>query len=148
MKDTTSGTKYAVSAKFVFLGAGGGALPLLQSGPVAIATSAEPEAVKGVQTRYGQRQAARLAEDLLGTIAARLRDAGVTRFLIAGGETSGAVLESLDVKRLHVGAYKAPGISQAVSYGDAPLAFCLKSGKLGPEDMFLPMLASMAKGER
>jgi malate dehydrogenase (quinone) len=30
VQDKTSGTKYAVSAKFVFLGAGGGALPLLQ----------------------------------------------------------------------------------------------------------------------
>jgi uncharacterized protein YgbK (DUF1537 family) len=71
----------------------------------------------------------------------------VTRFLIAGGESSSAVLEHLQVRRLRVGAYKAPGIAQATSEGVIPLALCLKSGKLGPEDMMLPMLESMARGE-
>jgi uncharacterized protein YgbK (DUF1537 family) len=52
-----------------------------------------------------------------------LRDEGVSRFLIAGGETSGAVLERLGVRKLRVGGYKAPGLAQAVSEGGAPLAF-------------------------
>lgn len=123
------------------------ALPLLVDGPVAIATSATPDVVRGVQSRLGQREAAGIAESILGRIAARLREAGVARFLVAGGETSGAILAHLNIRRLRVGAYKAPGISQAVSDGDAPVALCLKSGKLGPEDMFLPMLESMARGE-
>ena len=123
------------------------ALPRLAWGPVAIATSAAPDVVRGVQARWGQREAAGLAEVILGRIAVQLRAAGVSRFLIAGGETSGAVLEYLNIRRLRVGAYKAPGVSQAVSNGEAPVALCLKSGKLGPEDMFLPMLDSMARGE-
>jgi 3-dehydrotetronate 4-kinase len=123
------------------------ALPLLAEGPVAIATSASPEAVRSVQSRWGQRAAAGMAEAILGRIAVRLREAGVTRFLIAGGESSGAVLEHLQIRRLRVGAYRAPGIAQATSEGEIPLALCLKSGKLGPEDMMLPMLESMARGE-
>jgi uncharacterized protein YgbK (DUF1537 family) len=123
------------------------ALPLLAAGPVAIATSAPPEAIRSVQSRWGQREAAGMAEAILGRIALGLRDAGVTRFLIAGGESSGAVLEHLQVRRLRVGAYKAPGIAQATSESGSALALCLKSGKLGPEDMMLPMLESMARGE-
>jgi 3-dehydrotetronate 4-kinase len=123
------------------------ALPLLSEGPVAIATSAPPEAIRSVQSRWGQREAAGMAEAILGRIALGLREAGVTRFLIAGGESSGAVLEHLQVQRLRVGAYKAPGIAQATSEGGSALALCLKSGTLGPEDMMLPMLESMARGE-
>lgn len=119
----------------------------LGGGPVAIATSAEPAAVAAAQERFGQRGAASLAEDILSRLAVALRDAGVARFLVAGGETSGAVLDRLGIRTLRVGTYRAPGIAQAVSEGPAPLAFCLKSGKLGPEDMLLPMLASLEAGE-
>ncbi|SIP88993.1 3-oxo-tetronate kinase [Bosea sp. TND4EK4] len=124
------------------------ALPRLADGPVAIATSAGPEAVAEAQARLGQRHAASLAEEVLSTLAEAFREAGVTRFLICGGETSGAVLDRLGITSLRVGAYRAPGISQALAEGAIPLAFCLKSGKLGPEDMLLPMLASMERGEQ
>jgi uncharacterized protein YgbK (DUF1537 family) len=124
------------------------ALPRLADGPVAIATSADPEAVAAVQARLGQRRAATLAEEILSKLAQALRTSGVRRFLIAGGETSGAVLDRLAIHSLRAGAYRAPGVSQALSEGATPLAFCLKSGKLGPEDMLLPMLASMEKGEQ
>lgn len=124
------------------------AVPRLAEGPIAIATSAGPEAVAAAQARLGQRQAASLAEEVLSRLAEAFRQIGVTRFLICGGETSGAVLDRLAITSLQVGAYRAPGISQAVAEGPAPLAFCLKSGKLGPEDMLLPMLASMERGEQ
>lgn len=124
------------------------ARPRLAEGPIAIATSAGPDAVAAAQARFGQRGAASLAEEILSRLAEALRATGVRRFLIAGGETSGAVLERLGIRALRVGAYRAPGISQALSEGAVPLAFCLKSGKLGPDDMFLPMLASMERGEQ
>ncbi|POR46619.1 3-oxo-tetronate kinase [Bosea psychrotolerans] len=124
------------------------ALPRLAEGPVAIATSAGPEAVAAAQARLGQRRAASLAEEVLSRLAEAFRQIGVRRFLICGGETSGAVLDRLGITSLRVGAYRAPGISQALAEGPVPLAFCLKSGKLGPEDMLLPMLASMERGEQ
>lgn len=123
-------------------------LPRLSDGPIAIATSAGPEAVAAAQARLGQRVAASLAEEILSRLAEAFREAGTTRFLICGGETSGAVLDRLGIRTLEVGAYRAPGVSQALADGAKPLAFCLKSGKLGPEDMLLPMLASMERGER
>jgi uncharacterized protein YgbK (DUF1537 family) len=112
-------------------------------GPIAIATSAQAQTVAGVQARLGKHGAATLAEDILGQVAVRLRAAGVRRFVVAGGETSGSVLQHLGLEQLRVGPYVGPGLARAVSTGEAPIALCLKSGKLGPVDMLLPMLASM-----
>ena len=57
------------------------------------------------------------------------------------------MLDRLGIRSLRVGRYRAPGIAQAVTDGPPPLAFCLKSGKLGPEDMFIPMLRNLEEGE-
>jgi len=119
------------------------ALPRLNEGPVAIATSASPEAVRAAQDRYGRDGAAALAEAILGGLALALKQAGVRRFVVAGGETSGSIVEHLGVKRLRVGAYGGPGIGNAVTDGVEPMGFCLKSGKLGPVDLFLSALHSM-----
>jgi uncharacterized protein YgbK (DUF1537 family) len=116
----------------------------LQVGPVAIATSAQADTIERIQARVGKHESAAIAEDILGRLAQRLRHAGVTRFIVSGGETSGAVLAHLGIDRLQVGPYAGPGIARAVAQdGDALIALCLKSGKLGPEDMLLPMLQSM-----
>ncbi len=115
----------------------------LAGGPVAIATSADATTVARVHARLGKQEAATLAEDILGQIAVRLHAAGVQRFVVCGGETSGSVLQHLALEQLRVGPYVSPGVARAVSTGDAPIALCLKSGKLGPVDMLLPMLASM-----
>lgn len=115
----------------------------IAQGPVAIATSAPAHHVARVQARLGRSGAATLAEDLLGRIAADLYSGGVRRFVIAGGETSGSVLRHLDLNELRVGPYLAPGVARAVTMGGDPIALCLKSGKLGPIDMLLPMLARM-----
>jgi 3-dehydrotetronate 4-kinase len=108
----------------------------LASGPIAITTAARPEAVAAIQARFGRRRAARMAEQLLGQIAVGLRGLSVRRFVIAGGETSGAVVEALRIRALAVGPYEAPGQSKAVAIAQQPLSFYLKSGKLGPVDMF------------
>ena len=120
--------------------------PYLQRGPVAIATSAEPDMVKAAQAQHGREGAAARAETVLGTLAVRLRDAGVRRFVVAGGETSGSVVERLKVRRLSVGRYGGPGIGNATFGTDDPIALCLKSGKLGPVDLFETALASMQLG--
>ena len=66
--------------------------------PVAIATSARPEAVARLQRHLGRRRAARLAESILAHIATGLYAQGVRRFVVSGGETSGAVLEALKIE--------------------------------------------------
>jgi uncharacterized protein YgbK (DUF1537 family) len=119
----------------------------LDAGPIAIATSAPPEEVSAAQAKYGPEGAAALAEQILGALAVGLRGRGVRRFLVAGGESSGAVVESLGVERLRIGAYQGPGVARATTEHDEVVALSLKSGKLGPVDMFLPTLESMRRAE-
>ncbi len=119
----------------------------LPSGPVAIATSAEPEAVATAQERLGRSGAASLAEEILGRLAVGLREAGVRRFLVAGGETSGAVVEHLGISRMTVGGYQGPGVARATAQDGNLVALTLKSGKLGEIDMFMTALETMRHPE-
>ncbi|MBW7965094.1 four-carbon acid sugar kinase family protein [Bradyrhizobium sp. BR 10261] len=119
------------------------ARPRLRHGPVGFATSGAPEAVKMAQERYGREGAAQLAEAILGRLAVSLRSVGVRRFVVAGGETSGAIVEHLGIRRLRVGPYGGPGIGTAVTEDEDPVALCLKSGKLGPVDLFATTLDVM-----
>ncbi|MBZ9986937.1 four-carbon acid sugar kinase family protein [Mesorhizobium sp. BH1-1-5] len=119
----------------------------LGSGPVSIATSADPEQVGAAQAKLGRDGAAAFAEAVLGRLAVELHRRGVRRFLVAGGETSGTVVEQLGIDRLKVGAYQGPGIARATTEEADVVALSLKSGKLGPVDMFLPTLESMRHPE-
>lgn len=120
----------------------------LATQPVALSTSAAPDAVAQLQAELGVARVAALAEDLLGRIAHGLREAGVRRFVVAGGETSGAVLAHLGVARLQVGPFAAPSLPLALDTRDAadPLVLCLKSGKLAGLDAFTVALERMASG--
>jgi uncharacterized protein YgbK (DUF1537 family) len=113
----------------------------LPDGAVAVATSARPDAVAALQRRLGRRRAARLAEDILARIAAGLHASGIRRFVISGGETSGAVLEALKVTALEVDSYVTAGQSHSMTTGPDPISFYLKSGKLGPVDMLARVAA-------
>lgn len=117
----------------------------LRNGPVAIAAAATRAAVEAARRRFGRRGAARRVEALLGDLAARLHGDGIRRFVIAGGETSGAVLEALGVAALDIGPYQGPGTARAVACGPDPVSFHLKPGKLGAEDM-LTRVAEQASG--
>lgn len=77
-------------------------------------------------------------EQYLAEIAAGLSSAGASEFLIAGGETSGAVLERLGVRRLEVGQQLSAGVSwlTGVSGTGARHNFVLKSGNFGTTDLF------------
>ena len=119
-----------------------------EAGPVAVATSATPEAVERAKARLGTELAGQLPEQLLGALAAALRDRGVRRFLVAGGETSGAVVEALGIRRLDVEPYELAGVHRAVSAEADPVSMHLKSGKLGPVDMFLSVLGDRHAGLR
>ncbi len=85
----------------------------------------------------------RRAERLLGRIAQGLVVLGVRRFVVAGGETSGAVVQALGVEQLHVAAYTRLGVGRCTAEMPTPLSFCLKSGKLGDVDMFARVLDEM-----
>jgi len=73
----------------------------------------------------------------LAETARRAVDAGARRIVVAGGETSGAVVQALGIRALTVGPEIAPGVPWLVSLGKPPLALALKSGNFGGPDFFL-----------
>ena len=119
------------------------AAPLLDQGPVLIAASAEPAAVKAAQDQIGRARAGELIETCMARVAEGLVAGGVRRLVVAGGETSGAVVAALGVSGQHIGGQIAAGVPATVTIGDRPLALALKSGNFGGPDFFVEALAAM-----
>ena len=105
-----------------------------------------PDDVKAVQQQLGVEHAGELVENALGAIAQALRESGVRRFVVAGGETSGAVVKALGVQLLQIGAQIDPGVPATVSNTAEPLALALKSGNFGGRDFFDKALKQLAGG--
>ncbi len=111
--------------------------------PVVIAASATPDRVAALQARVGREAAGALIEEALATIAAGLVKRGVRRMVVAGGETSGAVVSQLGVKRLRIGAEIDPGVPWTYAEGTGPaLRLALKSGNFGGRDFFTTAFAA------
>jgi uncharacterized protein YgbK (DUF1537 family) len=108
----------------------------LAGGPVLIYASAPPEEVARVQKQLGRERAGELIEHALAEIAAGLVAAGVRRLVVAGGETSGAVVQRLGAKALRIGPQIDPGVPWTVSIDEPTLALALKSGNFGAPDLF------------
>jgi uncharacterized protein YgbK (DUF1537 family) len=99
--------------------------------PVLVHSANAPEDVLRAQESLGSATSASLVEGALATAAARLVDAGARRLIVAGGETSAAVLERLGVTALWIGPDIAPGVPWCLSLGEPALAVALKSGNFG-----------------
>ncbi|KVC48080.1 hypothetical protein WI72_29155 [Burkholderia ubonensis] len=104
--------------------------------PVLIYATATPDEVKAVQQALGVEAAGHLVESTLAAIARGLRALGVRKFVVAGGETSGAVVQALDVKSLQIGAQIDPGVPATATIDAEPLGLALKSGNFGAVDFF------------
>jgi uncharacterized protein YgbK (DUF1537 family) len=104
--------------------------------PMLIYATATPDEVKAVQRELGVNEAGHLVESTLAAIARGLRERGVRKFVVAGGETSGAVVQALDVHTLRIGAQIDPGVPATATTGAEPLALALKSGNFGTTDFF------------
>ena len=102
--------------------------------PLVYAT-ASPDEVRRVQEAHGAQVTAEAIEGLFGWLASQLKDAGVRRFIVAGGETSGAVTTALGVDGFHVGPQIAPGVPWVRSLDDTT-ELALKSGNFGDVDFF------------
>ncbi len=107
--------------------------------PVVIAASAPLDKVAAVQARLGgPAKAGALLEDAMARIAEGLVARGVRRIVIAGGETSGAIVTRLGVRQLRIGAEIDPGVPWTFASGSGPeLLLALKSGNFGASDFFL-----------
>ena len=108
--------------------------------PILYAT-AEPDEVRVAQDKLGVTRAGEIVEAALAQLAVTARDQGRRRFVVAGGETSGAVTQALGVTRLDIGAEIAPGVPWCgAESGGERIAITLKSGNFGAEDFFAAAL--------
>ena len=115
---------------------------LAQDGLPLIYTSADPAEVRAAQGRHGRDALARAIEGLFAATAGALVAGGATRLVVAGGETSGAVVEGLALDRLEIGPEIDPGVP-VMRAGDG-LVLALKSGNFGAPDFFAKAAALMA----
>jgi uncharacterized protein YgbK (DUF1537 family) len=98
-------------------------------------TSADPAVVAKAQEAFGAERVAAAVEAFVGQLAAALQARGYRRFIVAGGETSGAVVQALGVSQLAIGPEIDPGVP-ALRGVDVPLGLALKSGNFGASDFF------------
>ena len=113
------------------------AKPRLLSGPVLVYSTAEPQEVKKVQMQLGVAQAGALVENALAAVAQGLVQAGVKQLVVAGGETSGACVQALNISQLQIGGQIDPGVPWCFAHsGPTSLHLTLKSGNFGTEDFF------------
>lgn len=108
----------------------------LGNGPILLSASDTPDVVKALQARYGIERSSQAIEQTMAALARGLVGAGVGRLVVAGGETSGAVVGALDVTALRIGPEIDPGVPWTASVGARPLLLALKSGNFGAPDFF------------
>jgi uncharacterized protein YgbK (DUF1537 family) len=104
--------------------------------PIVIVGSAAPDKVAALQQKLGRDAAGTLVEHIMAAVAAELVARGVGRLVVAGGETSGAVVQKLGITSLRIGPQIDPGVPW--TYAEpAGLHLALKSGNFGARDFFL-----------
>lgn len=119
----------------------------IESGPVLIASSAVPAEVSRLQALHGRESAGHAIEQSLATIAEGLVERGVRRLVIAGGETSGAVVDRLRIPAFQIGPEIAPGVPVLRTIGGdrGDMLLALKSGNFGGVDFFTDALDLMSR---
>jgi len=116
------------------------AQPRLGRGPVLLYSTADASAVKSVQGQLGVSEAGAMVEQAIAAIARGLVELGVGQLVVAGGETSGACVQALNITRMQIGTQIDPGVPWCHARSDhAPqgaLHIALKSGNFGTDDFF------------
>lgn len=106
------------------------------AGPILLSASDKPDAVKALQSKYGVEKSSHAIEKTMAALAKGLVGAGVNRLVVAGGETSGAVVGALDITALRIGREIDPGVPWTASVGGKPMLLALKSGNFGAPNFF------------
>jgi 3-dehydrotetronate 4-kinase len=117
----------------------------LRDGPVLIASSSTPDQVSALQSRHGRDAAGHAIEEAMADIAEGLVHSGVRRLVVAGGETSGAVVDRLGIPGFLVGPEIAAGVPvlRAVGAKNGEMLLALKSGNFGGSELFSDALELM-----
>ena len=103
---------------------------------VLVYSSAAPENLRAAQESLGVAKSAEIIEETLAFVARRLSDSGIRKFIVAGGETSGAVATALGITELRVGEEIDPGVPWMVTPTSPPTWLAFKSGNFGRPDFF------------
>jgi uncharacterized protein YgbK (DUF1537 family) len=106
-------------------------------------TSADPSTVGKIQARHGASRVSAAIDGFFGKVAQQLVAHGVCRLIVAGGETSGAVVSALELGPLTIGREIDPGVPVLISEDSPKMALALKSGNFGAVDFFNKALATM-----
>ena len=111
---------------------------------IIIYATSDPDTVKKVQTELGVDMAGKIVEQGLSECAIAARELGIKNFIIAGGETSGAITKALNVRQLDIGIEIAPGVPWTFSgKRNNQIALSLKSGNFGSEEFFTEALSKL-----
>ncbi len=110
----------------------------LGGGAILIASSSSPDKVAAIQARHGRDAAGHAIEQAFAMLAASLVERGVRRLIVAGGETSGAVVDRLGIPAFLVGPEIAAGVPVLRTAGmkDREMVLALKSGNFGGPTFF------------
>jgi uncharacterized protein YgbK (DUF1537 family) len=120
------------------------ALAVIGQEPI-IHSTATPETVAAMQARFGREEVAARIEAAFGEIARIALARGVTRLVVGGGETSGAVTAALGVTSLAIGPEIDPGVPAMMEDGARGLRIALKSGNFGAADFFSKALRVLGR---
>lgn len=102
--------------------------------PLLFAT-ADAQQLQAIQQQYGAARSSEAVEHLFAAVTRELKSRGWQRFIVAGGETSGVVAQSLGVTAFHIGPMISPGVPWVRDI-QQPLSLALKSGNFGDEQFF------------
>jgi uncharacterized protein YgbK (DUF1537 family) len=120
----------------------------LATAPILFYATAPPSVVKSVQGSLGVERAGELVEHTLSAIARGLVERGVRQLVVAGGETSGACVQALDIAQMRIGPQIDPGVpwcfAAAPGAGKDGLHIALKSGNFGTVDFFTKAFGVLA----
>jgi 3-dehydrotetronate 4-kinase len=121
------------------------AVERLKEGPVLIASSSTPAEVAALQSRHGRDAVGHAVEQAMADLAEGLAHSGVRRLVVAGGETSGAVVDRLGIPGFLVGAEIAAGVPvlRTVGAKEGEMLLALKSGNFGGPRFFSDALDLM-----
>jgi 3-dehydrotetronate 4-kinase len=115
----------------------------LKDTPILIASSSTPDQVAALQSRHGRDAAGHAIEQAMADLAEGLVESGVRRLVVAGGETSGAVVDRLGIPGFLVGAEIAAGVPVLRAVGASEMLIALKSGNFGGPEFFSDALSLM-----
>ena len=119
-----------------------------QSAYPLVYSSGDSQAIRQAQARYGQDNVSAKLDQLFGDTAKILvYERGVSRLVVGGGETSGAVVSALNLASLQVGDEIDPGVPALFSEAEHPLGLALKSGNFGRPTFFKHAIDYLASSQ-